>query len=138
LYNGTKAIGKSGGTGALKNLLSQIIKGFRKTFIILDALDEVPKSERKDLLSWLTELVAGGDPGSLSILITSRPEADIVRSVEPLSTFTIPLQSKTIDPDIQFYIRNSLDSKDEFREFTEEIKSEVEKTLVTGSQGMFR
>ncbi|CUS15249.1 unnamed protein product, partial [Tuber aestivum] len=48
------------------------------------------------------------------------------------------LQSKTIDPDIRVYIRDSLDSRDEFRAFTKEIKSEIEETLVTGSQGMFR
>ncbi|CUS08888.1 unnamed protein product, partial [Tuber aestivum] len=139
LYNSTKAVGKPADTKALQDLLSQIIKGFKKkTFIILDALDEVPKSERKDLLSWLTKLTADHNPESLSILITSRPESDIVRSVQPLATFALPLQSKTIDPDIRFYIRNSLDSKDEFRGFTQEIKSEIEETLVTGSQGMFR
>ncbi|CUS15252.1 unnamed protein product, partial [Tuber aestivum] len=138
LYHSTKAIGKSAETGPLKDLLSQIIRRFRKTFIILDALDEVPRSEREDLLSWLDKLTADHNLESLSILITSRPEADIVRSLAPLIAFSISLQSETIDPDIRTYIQNSLDGRDGFRKFTKEIRSEIEETLVSGSQGMFR
>ncbi|KAG0634235.1 hypothetical protein HOY80DRAFT_1099822 [Tuber brumale] len=138
LYNGTKAVGKLASPKALKDLLSQIIKGFKKTFIVLDALDEVPKSERKGLLSWLTELTADPNLESLSILITSRPEADIAKCIRQLATFAIPLQSKTVDPDIREYIQKSLDGNDGFENFPNEIKSEIEVTLVARSQGMFR
>ncbi|CUS15232.1 unnamed protein product, partial [Tuber aestivum] len=137
-YNRTRAIGKSADSNALKVLLSQIIKRLKKTFIILDALDEVPKSERKDLLSWINQLPADHNAESLSMLVTSRPEADIVNSLEPFTTFAISLQSKTIDPDIRAYIKNSLKAKDGFKKFTEEIKGEIQDTLVARSQGMFR
>ncbi|CUS15227.1 unnamed protein product, partial [Tuber aestivum] len=138
LYSSTKAIGKSADTKSLKDLLSQIIKSFRKTFIILDALDEFPGDARESLLSWIGKLTADHNAGSLSILVTSRPEADIVEYLEPLTTFSIPLQSKTVDPDIRSYVRNTLESKPRFKIFTPEIKSEIEDTLAARSQGMFR
>ncbi|CUS12938.1 unnamed protein product, partial [Tuber aestivum] len=138
LYNSTKGIGKSADTSTLKVLLAQIIKDFRKAFIILDALDEFPKGTRESLLSWIKELTLDHQAGSLSILVTSRPEADIVGSLQPLTAFSISLQSKTIDPDIRTYVQKSLSGKDGFKKFTEEIKNEIEDTLVVRSQGMFR
>ncbi|CUS12880.1 unnamed protein product, partial [Tuber aestivum] len=135
LYNSTGAIRKSAGTKALKGVLSRIIKGFKKTFIILDALDEFPKAMRGSLLSWIGELRADHNEGSLSILVTSRPEGDIVGSLERLDPFAISLQSSIIDPDIRAYVRNSLAGKDGFREFTQGIKDEIEEKLVSGSQG---
>ncbi|CUS13282.1 unnamed protein product [Tuber aestivum] len=138
LYNSTKAIGKSADTTALKGLLSHIIKDFRKTFIVLDALDEFPKNTRESLLSWIGELTANHMVGSLSVLVTSRPEADIMRTLGPLAAFPIPLQSKTVDQDIRTYVQKSLGGKDGFKKFTKEIKNEIEDTLVSSSQGMFR
>ncbi|CUS14584.1 unnamed protein product, partial [Tuber aestivum] len=121
----------------LQTAFSHITKPSKKTFIILDALDEFPKAIRGTLLSWIGELTAD-HMGSLSILVTSRPEADIARSLEPHTSFAISLQSSTIDPDIRAYIRNSLVGKDGFKKFSQEIKTEIEETLVAGSQGMFR
>ncbi|CUS14582.1 unnamed protein product, partial [Tuber aestivum] len=138
LYKSTGAVRKSAEIKELKKVLSQIIKGFGRTFIVLDALDEVPTRVRGSLLSWIGELKADHNAGSLSILVTSRPEADIVGSLEQLNGFSISLQSSTIDPDIRAYIRKSLVGKNGFKKFTQEIKSEIEKTLVSGSQGMFR
>ncbi|CUS15218.1 unnamed protein product, partial [Tuber aestivum] len=138
LYNNSKAIGKSTDIKVLKSAFLQMVKLSKKTFIILDALDEFPKETRKGLLSWIRELPVGHDAGSLSILITSRPEADIVKSLGPLATFSISLQSNIIDPDIRSYIQNSLGDRDGLKEFTKEIKSEIEDTLVSRSQGMFR
>ncbi|CUS13277.1 unnamed protein product, partial [Tuber aestivum] len=138
LHNRTKAIGKSADIRDLKDLLSHIIKDFRKTFIVLDALDEFHKDTRESLLSWIGKLMADHKAGSLSILVTSRPEADIVRSLGPLAAFSIPLQSRTVDQDIRTYVQKSLGSKDGFGKFTKEIKNEIEDTLVSRSQGMFR
>ncbi|CUS14574.1 unnamed protein product, partial [Tuber aestivum] len=138
LYKSTGAVRKSAEIKELKKVLSQIIKGFGRTFIILDALDEVPTRVRDSLLSLIGELKADHNAGSLSILVTSRPEADIVGSLEQLNGFSISLQSSTIDPDIRTYIRNSLASKDGIRKFPQEIECEIEETLVAGSQGMFR
>ncbi|CUS15239.1 unnamed protein product [Tuber aestivum] len=138
LYHNFKAIGKSTDIKALKSAFSQMIRLSKRTFIILDALDEFPKDTRESLLSWIGELTVDHDAGSLSILVTSRPEADIARSLEPLATSAISLQSKTVDPDIRTYIQNSLDGKNGFRRFTKEIKSEIEDTLISRSEGMFR
>ncbi|CUS10752.1 unnamed protein product, partial [Tuber aestivum] len=139
LYHNSKAVGKSTDIDALKSAFSQMVKLSKRTFIILDALDEFPKNTRGSLLSWISELTTvDHNAGSLSILVTSRPEADIVKFLEPLATFSISLQSNTVDPDIRFYIQNSLDGRDGLKEFTKEIKMEIEDTLVARAQGMFR
>ncbi|CUS15233.1 unnamed protein product [Tuber aestivum] len=138
LYQNSKEIGKSTDIKALKYAFSQMIRLSKRTFIIFDALDEFARDTREGLLSWIRELTVDHSAGSLSILVTSRPEADIVRSLEPLATFAISLQSETINPDIRAFIQNSLDYKDSFKKFTEEIKGEIEDTLIAHSQGMFR
>ncbi|CUS12884.1 unnamed protein product, partial [Tuber aestivum] len=112
LYNSTGAIRKSASTEALEDVLLHTIKGFEKTFIILDALDELPKDERGSLLSWIGELMTNHKKVSLSILVTSRLEADIEGSLEPLNPSEISLQPSTIDPDIRAYIQNSLATMD--------------------------
>ncbi|CUS06966.1 unnamed protein product, partial [Tuber aestivum] len=138
LYRNSKAIGKSIDIDALKLAFSQMIKLSKRTFIILDALDEFLKDTRGSLLSWISELTVDHNMRSLSIIVTSRPEADVAKSLEPLATFSISLQSNTIDPDIRSYIQNSLNDRDSLKEFTKGIKMEIEDTLVARSQGMFR
>ncbi|CUS10698.1 unnamed protein product [Tuber aestivum] len=138
LYHNSKAIGTSPNIKDLRTVFSRIAKLSKKAFIILDALDEFPKETRGSVLSWIGELTVDHDAGSLPILVTSRPEADIVGSLEPLTTFAISLQSGIIDADIRAYIQNSLDGKDGFKKFTKEIRCEIEDTLVSRAQGMFR
>ncbi|CUS10690.1 unnamed protein product, partial [Tuber aestivum] len=138
LYLNSKAVRKSPDINALKSAFSQMIKLYKRVFVILDALDEFPKSTRGSLLSLISGLTLDNNAGSLSILVTSRPEADIVCSLEPVVAFSISLHSQTIDLDIRSYIQKSLDGRDGFRGFTKEIKSEIEETLVVRSQGMFR
>ncbi|CUS10701.1 unnamed protein product, partial [Tuber aestivum] len=138
LYHNSKAIGTSPDIKDLQTVFLHTTKLSKKTFIILDALDEFPKGTRGSVLSWIGALMADHDAGSLSILVTSRPETDIVKSLEPLTNFSISLQSNIIDPDIRACIRNSLDGKDGFKKFTKEIRSEIEDILVARAQGMFR
>ncbi|CUS10696.1 unnamed protein product, partial [Tuber aestivum] len=138
LYHNSKAIGTSPNIKDLQTVFSCIAKLSKKAFIILDAVDEFPKETRGSVLSWISELRANHNAQSLSILVTSRPETDIVRSLEPVTAFAISLQSEIIDADIRAYIQNSLDGKDGFKKFTKEIRSEIEDTLVSRAQGMFR
>ena len=50
----------------LQELLQKLLLQFKKTFIIIDALDEFPDDTRDDLLTILSSLQA-------SLLLTSRP-----------------------------------------------------------------
>ncbi|CUS10697.1 unnamed protein product, partial [Tuber aestivum] len=138
LYHNSKAIGTSPNIKDLQTVFSCIAKLSKKAFIILDALDEFPKETRENVLSWIGQLRANHNAESLSILVTSRPETDIVKSLEPVTAFAISLQSEIIDADIRAYIQNSLDGKDGFKKFTKEIRCEIEDTLVSRAQGMFR
>ena len=53
----------------LQGLLQQLLNSFKKTYIVIDALDEVPENTRVDLLTVLSSLRAS----QASLLLTSRP-----------------------------------------------------------------
>ncbi|KAH9056584.1 hypothetical protein EDB87DRAFT_1213135 [Lactarius vividus] len=69
------------------------------TYIILDALDECPKSEGTpspresvlELVRWLTEL---GYP-NLHVCVTSRPEANIKANLQPLASHSVSLHDES-------------------------------------------
>jgi NACHT domain len=71
----------------LKDLLS--LSGQAPLYLIVDALDECPdtstlSSPRQEVLTLLEDLIVSQLP-YLRICVTSRPEADIKPSLEPLS-----------------------------------------------------
>jgi len=53
----------------LQALLQQLLNSFKKTYIVIDALDEVPENTRVNLLTVLSSLRAS----RASLLLTSRP-----------------------------------------------------------------
>lgn len=64
----------------VKELLSRIIECLPTTFVVIDGLDETTRAQRTDLLLHVLELLE--KLPSLKILISSRPEWDITRSLD--------------------------------------------------------
>ena len=123
---------------ALELTLQQILGDCKETFIILDALDE--SKERKDLLALLETLNSWGSE-KLYILATSRRERDIEETLKPLVTSEISLQSTLIDTlidnDIYTYISKRLQSDLKLKRWPENVREEIEQTLMDGAQGMY-
>jgi len=131
-------------TPTLKDLvsaLSHVLEASSKsTYIILDALDEVPRQSssdgRKALLKVLTTL-AKNDQMKLHLLATSRDEPDIREAIEGVSHQEMHLGATVIDFDIMAYVRSCLaDPMDRLNILPEELKTDIVFALGWDARGM--
>jgi hypothetical protein len=111
---------------------------FPQSYIILDALDEC--TNRAELMDILESMARWRLEG-LHILITSRKERDIESSLEDFvdKRNTICLQSKLVDKDIYTYIHQRLSDDKNLSKWQkhDDIRQEIETTLMKGAQGMY-
>lgn len=75
---------------------------FEQTFIVVDALDECSKDERKLLVSFLAGLIRS-NPHGVKLLLTSRPESDLEQLLKNSSKFLINANDTT--KDIRPYVK---------------------------------
>jgi hypothetical protein len=120
----------------LKTALDVLMKTFEDVFIIIDALDECPKNgERVEILPLIPDI--GTRSPNLHLLVTSRPEPDIVDFLTPLLTSPgIPIWGGQVDSDIKLYIANQLTTNPRLKKWPEIIKADIEASLCTGANGM--
>ena len=113
------------------------------TYLIIDALDESPNtpgipSPRERVLQFLREVVEIGVP-NLHICVTSRPEIDIRKALEPLTFCRVSLHDQSgQNEDIAVYVRSVVYSSSEqiMRRWRTEDKELVIKTLCERANGM--
>jgi hypothetical protein len=74
--------------------------------ILIDGLDECGASDGASLLSTLVKLLANHP---VKLCVTSRNEADIVRTFQSIPHVTIELQDIPVSGDVQLYWENNLD-----------------------------
>ena len=98
------------------------------TYIILDALDECPKSSgtpspRESVLKLVRWLIKLGYP-NLHVCVTSRPEADIKASLQPLASHCVSLHDESgQQEDINNYIVSFMNTDTNTRKWKQEEKS---------------
>ena len=117
----------------LTTLLCQLLRYFKSTYILLDALDEC--TDRESLLEFLEALV-GWNIHGLHLLATSRKEKDITTSLEPLVTYQLCIQSALVDADIRVHVLERLSSDPKLKRWPADVQDEIENTLVKGAEGM--
>ena len=125
----------------LKGMLALPIQ--RPTYLIIDALDESPNtpgipSPRERVLQFVRELVEICVP-NLRICVTSRPEIDIRKVLEPLTSHRVSLHDQSGQKeDIADYVRSIVYSNSEqiMRRWRTEDKELVIKTLSEQANGM--
>jgi hypothetical protein len=111
------------------------------TYIILDALDECPKTSaipppREEVLEFVDELVGLRLP-NLHICVTSRPEPDIQAVLKPLSTRPVSLHDETgQQDDIANYVASIVASDRRTQRWRKEDKDLVIKALTEKADGM--
>lgn len=113
--------------------LQHILRSFRQTFIVLDALDEC--NEREELLGLIRNLTSW-KVEKLHVLATSRRERDIEESLLPLINDQICIQSALVNADIRTHVREQLRSDPKLQKWHPDIQMEIEQTLTDGAQGM--
>ena len=110
-------------------------------YIIVDALDECPNTSgvvtpRERVLSLIEDLVEV-DLENLRICVTSRPEADILDSLQPLASHTVSLHEEDGQRrDIENYITSVVHSDRKMRKWRAQDKKLVIDTLLRRADGM--
>ena len=83
---------------------------FKRTIIVLDALDECLQGELESLIHGFRELLGPLECSTIQILVTSRHELAIERLILPLATSQTSLM-KNIRQDIVTYVNNEIDER---------------------------
>jgi NACHT domain len=122
-------------------LRDMIRQGKSPVYIIVDALDECPDSTglgspRAAVLEIIRGLI--GLSPRVYLCITSRPEMDIRRVLRPLTSHIVSLdQHDGQHKDIAEYVKFVVHSDSRMREWPEEDKNLVSKTLTQNCDGMY-
>ena len=126
-------------TGSLVEILRLTHVPMR--YIILDGIDECPNTSgfptaREEVLKFLTGLIRLDLP-DLRICVTSRPEVDIRKALEPLATLLVPLEDQIGQKKAIFdYIRQVIHSDSRTGRWTPADKQLVIDTLSAKAGGM--
>jgi NACHT domain len=111
------------------------------TYIIVDGLDECPntsgvESQREHVLKLIEELVLLRLP-ALRLCMTSRPEADIISTLERLSSHVVSLHDQDGQKEaISNYVKSVVSSDWRMKKWRVEDRNLVIDTLVRKADGM--
>jgi hypothetical protein len=117
----------------LQNVLNDILNGFSRAYIVIDALDEC--TDREVTLNWINKLVMGRKAPNLHIAVTSRPEPDIKAVFGALDPKFIDVGKATANQDIIKYLKRQMKSK--FKKYDEDIREKIESGLEKSAEGSY-
>ena len=128
---------------ALEKCITDMLSllGQAPTYIIVDAVDECPNlsgtpSAREEVLRVIEELVELKLP-NVHLCVTSRPEMDIQKVLEPLTSLKISLHDESGQKeDIVKYIKSVVQLDRSMRRWKEEDKQLAVNTLSDRADGM--
>ncbi|RYO14807.1 Vegetative incompatibility protein [Alternaria arborescens] len=124
---------------ALLQVIKEAAQEFTHVYVVLDALDEC--AQRSELMDML-ETVAEWQLDNLHLLMTSRKERDIERSLEGYikEQDAVCLQRDAVDQDIQRYVQQRLLVDKGLAKWNKDaaVRQEIEAALMRGACGMFR
>jgi hypothetical protein len=123
----------------LKDMLT--LPDQQPVYLVIDALDECPDtsgmpSPREQVLDLVKDLVELSSP-NLRLCVTSRPEIDIRRALEPLTSLRVSLHDQSGQKqDIVNYVTSVVQSDLKMRRWRDEDKNLVIETLSERADGM--
>ncbi|RDL34761.1 uncharacterized protein BP5553_07889 [Venustampulla echinocandica] len=124
-------------------MLQEVMAGLDSVYLVLDALDECPKSDdsRCSLLDCIHDIF-GWELAQLHILATSRSEVDISESFDSFLHQSgrfqaISVQGIHVERDIKKYLGHRLEAG-AFRTWKPPLKRDIETKLASQADGMFR
>ncbi|RII24868.1 hypothetical protein CUC08_Gglean005682 [Alternaria sp. MG1] len=122
---------------ALLQVTKEAAQEFTHVYVVLDALDEC--TQRSELMDML-EAVAEWQLDNLHLLMTSRKERDIERSLEEYirEEDAVCLQRDVVDQDIQRYVQQRLHNDKGLAKWNKDavVRQEIEAALMGGARGM--
>jgi hypothetical protein len=122
---------------SLFEIFGVLLAPSRRTFIILDALDECTIGrDRNELLDTIKEMIKSSS-AYLNILVTSRKEIDIEKKLTSLVTTSICLEEAVVDSDIALHIQECLKNDDDLCTWDLDTKKKIKEELIKGAHGMY-
>jgi sulfur transfer complex TusBCD TusB component (DsrH family) len=118
----------------LETLRTLLSKG-NEVFFVLDGVDEC--GVRGRILEILQEISNWNIP-QLHMLIASRRESDIERTLSKICSHTCHMDAININEDISKHVQQSIDEDSRLNRWPTEIQEEIARTIAEQSDGMFR
>lgn len=121
----------------LQMTLRSVLEELGQTFLVIDALDECTgeTGTRNEVLDLLHELSWWALP-NVHVLITSRKEPDIEKSLTSLETLRAVCIQTQQQNDIAIYVKSLLATDSNLKRWSAEVKEEIIEALVKNADGM--
>jgi hypothetical protein len=110
-----------------------------EVYVLIDALDECEKSSRQDLLTSfvkLVELSRVNNMANVKLLITTRPDSDILEEIHDVSV-CLRIDSGKVNADLSKFIRVEVDNLSRKKRYPPQLKCDVESALISKAEGTF-
>ncbi|KAI0817325.1 hypothetical protein GGR55DRAFT_12746 [Xylaria sp. FL0064] len=117
------------------NQLLESVNLYRKTTLILDALDECEPGSRRNIIKTI-EALSSKSQRPLKMFISSRPDRDIRSKF--LNKPNIEIEATRNDEDIRKYINEEIINHGGWEDMSEGLREKIVAALLEKSQGMFQ
>jgi len=117
----------------LVEYLQSAVSRFDHVYVLLDALDESPRSVKRDELLETLERIRGWAAPGFHLLVTSRNEPDIRDALQ--SVVEVQMKNEGIDHDIANYISSRLGTDRKLRKW-QSLRSHIQDSLTQRAQGV--
>ena len=127
----------------LKAVFLEIRRKVGRILFVLDALDECPLDQRKELCEFLLSIAQTSltsTEGIVKLFVTSRRESDIERAFQQQSIPTIEVEAAKVNNDINVYVRAQIELRLEngsLRLRNTALKEKILNTLTAKAGGMY-
>ncbi|KAJ9487635.1 hypothetical protein VN97_g5652 [Penicillium thymicola] len=122
---------------ALINSLRQTVSKFSDTYILLDALDESPRYDKREGVLGAVKKIQQWDLPTLHLLVTSRNEIDIRDALDTPFCQDIPMRNPETDTDIENFISYQLSNDPKLQQWNTR-HDEIQEKLASKAHGVFR
>lgn len=123
----------------LLEMIRVLAKSFDSVYLVIDGVDEFPRSNRRELLDAIQRLASDDFP-SLHIFVASRPEGDLREAFEEISETSayysnVTARASHFKEDINKYLDARMQSRS-CNKWQAEEKSKIASSLATKADGM--
>jgi hypothetical protein len=116
--------------------LRDFIQRFHQVYILIDALDESPRGNRRDEMLGSIMAMRGWSLPGLHLLVTSRDEPDIRESLDVAPAEKVAMKNDKVEQDISNYIAEKLATDSKLRTKWQSYRDLIQETLAKRANGV--
>lgn len=108
---------------------------FKHVFLVIDALDECPKSERRYILDFIAQTAKA----CAKVFLTSWHELDIKDALEAMNTPMIGIKTDDVSPDIERFVNDRVKElrNKELHVKSNALERKIVESLTAKAEGMY-